>query len=518
MKRLLEDLCDFFSSLPADLYPLLVPDFTVDVKAFRFVTLTLRCVSHTSRVNVDIMLSSVRELGPLVSNTLRDAQLGLLGGIRVLRLGDNPYITESGLRRVTSLVRLSMPHSDKIGDSCIATLPGLTRLSLKKTHGWKAESLCALTGLVSLNLKKSGVKEYVCFTALSRLAILKVDHDESKGLLCLLTTLKSLDFRSMSLHTGRSLATMRSLTCLKLSCVNFIKRSGDMQWFCQFPSLTHLSMDYCYSFAADKYLVLPNTLTRLSLVAWSSDDEKNTIHDKMLQGLTNLRRLNLRQSGAFTNAIFRYLPLLERLNVSHAHHHSITDDGILQIASSLKCLHFNDASIFSNGSLCQMTSLTRLVMLNESPLRGGDRTWALSHLTNLRALSCSMNYNEVMQLTSLTSLHLWASSCCAVGYLSLLTNLESLSVSARKIPALESLTKLTRLVLLQAKLSKTDVQKNTALTYLRCLIADHTHPTQFDHLVRLQRLCVSGKLLNKAPVIYMIACLREKGVVVQSLG
>lgn len=515
---------DVFSYVPADLYPLLVPGYSQQVDAFRQL-LAIRCVSHTMCLTVEYVLAQIKTLGSCVTNILRqDGQMTLLRGLTTLNLRWNRHITCGALTHLACLTELRMANGGAYDLGGLVELPSLTVLSLKNTRNWSLHDLCRLTGLTKLNIRRCSLlmdHELKRLQVLTRLEELKVGPPQEGKHLSMLTTLRKLDYRSLDLSDEPRLSVFFThLTSLKLHGLTFLAAT-ETAWFSQFSVLTHLYLDFCDIDATavrDTHLILPATLVCLSLVAWQSVNK--TCSANMLVGLTNLRRLDLRQNSSLGEETLSHLSALERLSVIH--NSRISGKGLLSLASSLKRLNMIAAHAIMDAELAQMTTLTHLNIASTNHVSGD----AIRQLTNLRTLVCNSQVTDacLVLLTSLTSLSVHPRDATITSRsISRLTNLENLTAlgtlgyGRQFIPALASLPRLKRLVSPGVVLVKADLLYNQALTHLACMGGTHIDPAYFDHLPYLQSLCITVQHNEEDQRAYeSLATLRHRGIVVSS--
>lgn len=502
-----------FDDIPTDLYPLLLRNYTEEVVVFRR-CFTLRCVSTHARKNIDCILGQVRHLAQPIMNVLcHDRQLGPLHRLARLNLRWNRRITNHGIVQLTALTRLTMPRGD---ESC--SLEGLdklsdtlTYLSVRGKDNLQPKELSLLTGLRRLNLRDSILKgDFSGLTTLRHLR--EVRTSATDDIFAHLTMLSTLDFRYVEREEDAICAmSFRNLTSLRLSGTPLIHRQTREPWCCLLGSLTRLDLVYtCLAYD----FTLPVTLTRLSLIGWMHPNGR--VQDNVLRGLTNLRRLNLRQSTWFTNDALLHVPQLTHLDLSFTNR--IDGQALVGFASSLRRLNLRHCASITNPYLSQMTALTHLTLTQSGTI--GEAS--LLPLTGLRTLICSgitMSNQCLSGFTSLTTLDL---NPAKISYpsLALLTNLETLVIQDTAIAgyycaACPSLPRLKKLSAPQLLLSRENLLHCPMLTDIACVANETTVCSDFDHLARLASLSLCYQGFPDYRVLYAGLCkLGDRGVIV----
>lgn len=509
-----------FADIPTDLYPLVMGNYTEEVDAFRQ-ALTLRCLSHHFMRNTDFVLAQIRELGQPIANVLHhDRQLALLPRLTRLNLRWNGRITTSAMTQLASLTRITMSWGGSCSLAGLDKLSGLTSLSMRYKSKWHPEELCLLTGLRRLNLTGSIHARYegtdfLAMTALTRLREVKTDGADYR--FTHLTMLSMIDLRNLDKEAAVIAMSFGNLTSLRLRGSPLVHHQTGKPWFSLLSSLRRLELSYCSSMSD---FTLPIGLTRLSLIGWMHPRER--VQDNVLRGLTNLRRLNLRQSSCFTNNALLHVPQLEHLDLSFTN--TIKGDALVGLASSLRHLNLKNCRSIRDAYLCQMTALTHLTVINTC--RIGDA--GIRPLTKLRTLlygdggTTTISDRCLSALTSLTSLE-WTGTYLESNFLrpslTSMTRLERLVITGIRgyVTGFPSFPALKSLSMPHLLLGRDQLLCCPMLTHIKCRGNETTVCGDFDHLARLQSLSLFYQSSSDCKASYPgLIKLRDRGIIVSS--
>lgn len=496
-----------FADIPTDLYPLLMGNYTREVEPFRQ-WFSLRRVSSHFRVNIDYVFAQIRELAqPIVNLLFHDRQLALLPRLTRLNLRWNRRITNTGIAQLSALTRLTMRRGGSCSLEGLDKLSGtLTCLSMRDKYKWQPVELSLLTGLRRLNLTGSIIEtDYLVMTALTHLREVKTNGADYR--FTHLTMLSMLDFRDLDKEEDTVAMSFSNLTSLRLSG----PPQTDKPWFCLLSSLTRLELVY-WSSMSD--FTLPTTLTRLSMIGWMG--ARGHVQDNALCGLTNLRRLSLRQSIWFTDNALLHVPQLEHLDLSFTT--NIHGEALVRLASSLRRLNLKECTSITDAYLSQMTGLTHLTVMRS----GGIGEAGLLSLTGLRTLICgafTISDQCLSGFTSLTSLELhpvYVHGKSLHASLGLMTRLERLVIAGvrGRMTVFPSLPRLKSLIAPRLMFGRDQLLCCPVLTHVECVADENSVCGDFDHLPRLQSLSLSYRSLSDSRASYLsLTKLRDKGII-----
>lgn len=303
-------MTSLLESLPIDMIAtilLLCFPYVGDSKRETYHLLTIRSTSRAIRAHIDLyLLQNIKTIDNYLACLINNDGLSLFRGLRELDLTDviRSFVTEKGLRHLTTLESLSFSYNRKINIRSLRTLSHLKRLNLEYVkvtlHGLSSlsnleeltvagrrelrdEALLCVPGLKKLTLRHNTFFSGSCFVALTRLESLRIYGDsiiKTCALLPLLSTLRDLVLPYTIQSGTLSLSKMTNLESLYLRhCLITEQLVSDL------TKLTRLGTNSQYGI--DNRVL--STLTRLQELDMTGYDENlGDLNESTYQSLARL--------------------------------------------------------------------------------------------------------------------------------------------------------------------------------------------------------------------------------------
>lgn len=263
--------------------------------------------------------------------------LKILNKLAIWMQSEDYEITDMGIKELTNLTHLDIPHNYGITNHSISKLVNLTHLdiydSLVSGDGIKYltkltwlnldgdsffdEDLCRLTNLQTLSLNNTGISNE-CLSLLTNLTRLNIKdcYNITTESIALLVNLVGLNYGEyMHDHDILNLVNLTRLKELSIMYGSFSNGS-----IAQFTNLTHLEIDHC----AD---ITDEGISRLTNLMVLTPNHNITINSLFL--LTNLKHLDILHCTTITDQELSLLTNLTSLTL----HEEITDSGIQNLTN-----------------------------------------------------------------------------------------------------------------------------------------------------------------------------------------